>query len=80
MNTIKARFDFFRVKPLSDTSVSFSQVLNEITSLSPNDAQACIDNDTCLISRSERYGKTLSILFTKIRMDISENYTELAKQ
>lgn len=41
MNTIKARFDFYRVKPLSDTSVSFSQVLNEITSLSPNDAQAC---------------------------------------
>ncbi len=29
MNTIKARFDFYRVKPLSDTSVSFSQVLNE---------------------------------------------------
>lgn len=69
MNTIKARFDFYRVKPLSDTSVSFSQVLNEITSLSPNDAQACIDNDTCLISKSEQFGKTLSVLFTKIRMD-----------
>lgn len=69
MNTIKARFDFYRVKPLSDASISFSQVLNEIVSMSPNDAQANIDGDTCLISKNENFGKNLSILFTKIRMN-----------
>ena len=69
MNTIKARFDFFKVKPISDASVDFLQILNEISCLSPNDAQADIDGETCLISKSETFGKTVSVLFTKIRMN-----------
>ena len=73
MNTIRVRFDFYRVKHLSTNAVNFGQILDDLIKLSPNDAQAKIDGEACLISKSEKISGTftqaVSMLFTKIRMD-----------